>query len=233
MQTETTTKLRLTFEKILADENIDSTTALLDNFDRYYLPLTNWINAQHQSTPVIIGINGSQGSGKSTLCKILSALLINGFDKNVINLSIDDLYKTRQQRQQLATDIHPLFATRGVPGTHDTELGQFVLQQLKQEKPVRIPAFDKATDDRVQESSWSSVNHQVDIILFEGWCVGARAEQESSLDTAINSLEEKEDSDKTWRTHVNKELEEDYQLLFSYIDKLIMLKIPDFDKVFE
>ena len=231
---KTTSKLRQIFEQTLTNEDIDRHPTLLNNFDKYYLPLTNWINEQHQSVPVVIGINGSQGSGKSTLSKILCNLLQQGFGKKVVTLSIDDLYKTRKQRFEMAESIHPLFKTRGVPGTHDIELAQSILSQLKQQTgPVRLPVFDKTTDDRKHEKYWPYSKQSTDIILFEGWCIGSVPEHDSQLNQAINELEKNEDSDSNWRQYVNRQLATDYQQLFSMIDKLIMLKIPDFDKVFE
>jgi len=226
--------LRLVFEQILSDEKIPLNAKLKQNFTDVYLPLTLWLLQQQQNTPVVIGINGSQGSGKSTLSRILSALLTEGFDKKVTVISIDDLYKTRHQREQMSRNIHPLFATRGVPGTHDIELGLSILSELKQgNKTVKLPQFDKASDDRKNENNWPESHANTDIILFEGWCVGSIAQPFKDLATAINTLEQNHDSDLIWRQTINQQLENEYQLLFAAIDKLIMLKIPDFKKVTE
>jgi len=226
--------LQLIFEQILCDEKIPINTKLKQNFTEVYLPLTLWLLQQHQNTPIVIGINGSQGSGKSTLSKILSALLTEGFAKKVAVISIDDLYKTRHQREQMSQNTHPLFATRGVPGTHDIELGLSILSELKQgNKSVKLPRFDKAIDDRKNEKHWPESDANTDIILFEGWCVGSTAQPFQDLTTAINTLEQEHDSDLIWRQTINQQLENEYQQLFSAIDKLIMLKIPDFKKVTE
>lgn len=225
--------LKEIFEKILKQEKISDVAALLVNFEKHYLPLADWIAKQHCNTSTIIGINGPQGSGKSTLCKILSAIIENRYEMKVITLSIDDLYKTKQQRQLLSKTIHPLLKTRGVPGTHDIELGMHVLQQLKAQKPVRVPVFDKAIDNRLAEKEWLQVNQKVDIILFEGWCVGSRPEDDTSLDLPINSLEKNEDANTSWRQYVNQQLSANYQDLFSLIDRLIMLNISNFSKVTE
>lgn len=234
MQTKLTDeKLQQLVEQILVKERIPSNATLRQSIHNHYLPLAAWMSEQHQSSPLIIGINGSQGSGKTTLCKILSALLEYQFNKTSISLSIDDIYKTHAQRQELSKSVHSLLATRGVPGTHDVELGCFVLEQLKKSQPVNIPVFDKAIDDRLPKDDWNSIDHQVDIVLFEGWCIGAIPEHESQLQTTLNTLEENEDPNQIWRTHVNHQLATDYPHLFSLIDKLVMLKIPDFSKVYE
>ena len=101
------------------------------------------------SSPQIIGIHGCQGSGKSTLAALLEAWLRNISDLNVLRLSIDDFYLTKHQRRSLAEAIHPLFATRGVPGTHDIGLLEMVLRAVIARSPqeIFIPEFDKAKDD--------------------------------------------------------------------------------------
>lgn len=231
---DTIEQLQLSFERILAQENIPTNTHLIENFTASYLPLAQWIATQHQQTPIVIGINGSQGSGKSTLSKILSQLLDKGFEKKVVIISIDDLYKTHQQRHDMSENIHPLFQTRGVPGTHDVQLGISIISKLiKQEFPVQIPLFNKAIDDREPEKNWLNIDQEIDIILFEGWCVDAKPQHASLLKQSINNLEKSKDSDLVWRKYINKQLEKDYQALFSLIDKLIMLKIPSFGNVLE
>ncbi|MDH5485538.1 MAG: hypothetical protein OEY43_09920, partial [Gammaproteobacteria bacterium] len=142
---------------------------------------------------------------------------------------------TREQRQQLAATVHPLLATRGVPGTHDVDLGCAIINQLKQsaDRPVLIPVFNKAIDDRAAEDQWQVIDTAVDIILFEGWCVGAQPEPLLALQPAINRLEAEEDRDARWRYFVNQQLADEYQQLFSLIDYLVMLKVPAMASVFE
>jgi D-glycerate 3-kinase len=72
---------------------------------------------------LIVGLCGAQGSGKSTAAAALVELLAHE-QLPAIALSIDDFYLPRIERQRLAREIHPLLATRGVPGTHDVELGR-------------------------------------------------------------------------------------------------------------
>ncbi len=189
--------------------------------------------AKSKNKTLIVGINGAQGSGKSTLCKLLQQILQDDFQQHVVVISIDDLYKTKAERQQMAQDIHPLFLTRGVPGTHDVQLGTKILNQLLNDESTAIPVFDKAIDDRVPEDQWQQINNPVDIVLFEGWCIGAKPQPDQDLLEPVNELESQEDPDAIWRTKVNNYLASDYQKLFSMLDMLIMLKIPSFDLVYQ
>jgi D-glycerate 3-kinase len=102
--------------------------------------------------PVVIGLCGAQGSGKSTTAGRLGTRLeVNGYATAV--LSIDDFYLTRAERAALADSIHPLLTTRGVPGTHDVKLVMHTLLNLLEAgaaDTVPIPKFDKSRDDRVK-----------------------------------------------------------------------------------
>ncbi|HHJ39828.1 MAG TPA: hypothetical protein ENJ86_10275 [Methylothermaceae bacterium] len=194
-----------------------------------------WVNRQKSDSPLVLGINGAQGSGKSTLAALLQTILADGFQQRVAGFSVDDIYKTRAQREQLAKTVHPLLITRGVPGTHDVALGIRTIEALKQARPtdeIPIPAFDKAIDDRKPVEEWPIWKGPVDIILFEGWCVGARPQPEAMLADPVNELEAREDPDGTWRRYVNDQLKGPYQALFALLDRLIMLKVPDMAAVF-
>jgi len=223
------------YRQVLSEESIPETLALLANLGALYLPLAHWINQLYKDNPIVIGINGAQGSGKSTLAKLLMHILQEGFGRRVVSLSIDDLYLTQAERTQLAEKIHPLLQTRGAPGTHDIELGIEIISNLKAGSvdPVSIPVFDKATDDRAPESTWLTINGPVDIILFEGWCVGSVPVNDEQLIQPLNELERKQDPDAVWRRYVNQQLATDYHALFELIDKLIVLEVPSFEKVVE
>ena len=181
-----------------------------------------------EKRPLLVGINGAQGSGKSTLCRFLEALLAEK-GLRAVTLSLDDLYLTKAERARLACDVHPLFATRGVPGTHDVALGVDVLDALLSGRAAELPRFDKAQDDRLPD--WERVSGPVDVILFEGWCIGAAPQPAGALARAANALESAEDPDGTWRREVNRRLATDYADLFARIDLLVMLKVPGFEVV--
>ncbi|MGB2131378.1 MAG: hypothetical protein ACPHXW_08095, partial [Marinobacterium sp.] len=150
--------------------------------------------------------------------------------------SIDDLYKTRADREAMAESIHPLFVTRGVPGTHDVQLGIDIIDSLCRDEPgqvTKIPVFDKSIDDRCPDFVWQEWVGGADLIVFEGWCVGAQPQPDASLDEPVNALERDEDPDAIWRRHVNEQLKGPYAELFSRIDVLLMLCVPSMDAVFE
>jgi len=193
--------------------------------DQYWRPLSEEIAERYAGKPLIVGINGAQGSGKSTVCKFLEVLLV---EHNQIGatLSLDDLYLTHAERLKVAADRHPLFATRGVPGTHDIERGMAILDRLLAGKDADLPIFDKATDDRSPETR--RVKTPVQVILFEGWCVGAAPQPPAVLHKPVNDLERDEDPQGTWRQEVNRRLASDYAELFARMDLLVMLRVPDF-----
>ncbi|NOX09399.1 MAG: GIY-YIG nuclease family protein [Gammaproteobacteria bacterium] len=223
-------RLRPIYHAALIEQTIETSPELEQMLETIYLPLASWCLAQKKNGCLIIGINGAQGSGKSTLCHILASLLEQGFSQRTLILSIDDLYKTHTERKQLARDIHPLLQTRGVPGTHDTRLGIQILEQLKQAQntSLLIPRFNKAIDDLYHRDQWTQLRGNIDIILFEGWCVGATAEDEANLIQPINTLEQDEDPDHSWRQFINQQLAGSYAELFSYIDQQVYLQIPGF-----
>ena len=180
--------------------------------------------------PLVIGLCGAQGSGKSTLAAALAASL-NGADIVTAVLSLDDLYLTRAERERQGADVHPLLRTRGVPGTHDVALGLGIFSALDQGCAALLPRFDKASDDRTAETAWGVAPAGTQVLIFEGWCVGARPEPETALVNPANVLERLEDPNAVWRHFVNAALAGPYQTLFARIDLLIFLAAPDFDSV--
>jgi D-glycerate 3-kinase len=178
----------------------------------------------------IIGLCGAQGSGKTTVAAIIRVLLeARGLRAAVV--SIDDLYLSRAERQERARKVHPLLATRGPPGTHDIALGHQLFDSLFSLRETQIPRFDKATDDRRPRETWETFRGAADVVLLEGWCVGAKAQSQAQLLDPINDLERYDDADGVWRRCANAALAEDYQTLFDRLDRLVLLKAPNFEIV--
>ena len=176
----------------------------------------------------VIGIGGGQGSGKSSLAALLAQAMEQEGRKTVA-CSLDDFYLTRAARRRLARTVHPLLATRGVPGTHDVELARATVESLAQGRPTRLVHFDKGRDDRAPQTSWRTVR-DVESVVFEGWCLGVDAQPPALLETAVNALEADEDADGTWRAFVNDACRS-YASLWALVDWWIYLEVPDMDSV--
>ena len=209
----------------------------LGQLKNFYLPICEKINQNYKKNKKIsiIGLTGGQGAGKSTIAQILKLILNYKYNLKVTNFSIDDFYKTLEERVKLSKNVHKLFKTRGVPGTHDIKLLKKTFSDLtkKNFKPILMPYFDKSIDDRSSKKKWQKINQQPQIIIFEGWCIGARPQKNIDLIKPINILEKKEDLKIFWRNKVNKELKNDYKKIFDKIDKLIFLKVPNFECVYK
>ena len=209
----------------------------LAHAQQWFAPLAK-ILAEHQigaGRPVLVAVNGSQGSGKTTVCDYLRASLEADYGLAVVSLSLDDFYLTRDQRQKLARTVHPLRATRGVPGSHDMKLLNHTLDALLNPAaidPVVIPRFDKALDDRRPQARWDRVTGGVDLVLLEGWCMGAAAQTVEQLDQPVNALEREEDPDGHWRRYVNAVLAREFEPLYRRVDQWVMLRAPSFDCVY-
>ena len=209
----------------------------IGKLNKFYLPLSKWIYIAYKkdSKTKIIGLSGGQGSGKSTITEILKFILKKRYGLDLCIFSIDDFYKTKVERKKMSKKIHPLFLTRGVPGTHDVKLINKTFKNLKRKifKPVLIPKFDKLTDDRFKKSQWTKVKKPPHVIIFEGWCVGARHQKINMLKRSLNLIEKKYDPDLKWRKKVNNHLKGHYKKLFKKIDKLVYLKAPSFNHIFQ
>jgi D-glycerate 3-kinase len=197
----------------------------------FFLPFIDALEVRIRQRELrTLGIHGAQGSGKSTLASFFAWYLKQrGF--SVAQVSLDDFYLRRDERRALGESIHPLLATRGVPGTHDISLALNTLSQLRDlpaGQSLPVPRFDKLNDDRYPESEWPLQVGEVDLIIFEGWCLGAVAQAEDELSEPVNELERQEDPDGSWRRYVNGCLGGDYQTLFAELDYLMMLEAPSF-----
>ena len=209
----------------------------IGQLNKFYIPICEkiYINYLKDKKTKVIGLTGGQGSGKSTISVILKIILKLGFNLNTIIFSIDDFYKTYEERKKMSLKISPLFLTRGVPGTHDTKLLFNCINALKKLKfkKVLIPKFDKSTDDRVSKKKWQKIKRKPDIVIFEGWCVGATAQKKKDLLVPINTLEKEKDKKRVWRNKVNNELKNKYKKIFKFINTIIFLKVPSFRYVYQ
>ncbi len=207
----------------------------LGKLNKFYLPLADWIYSifKIDNKTKIIGLSGGQGAGKSTITEILKFILKKKYKLNLCVFSIDDFYKTKKERKLLSKKIHPLFLTRGVPGTHDLNLMIKTIKQLKKKKfkTVFIPRFNKSIDDRHRRSKWQKIKNQPDVIIFEGWCVGAKHQTNTELKKPLNLIEKKYDPDCKWRKTVNNLLKNQYKKLFNKIDRLVYLQVPNFSHI--
>ena len=198
----------------------------------FLIPVSFWISKRvSKKKPLLIGLAGGQGSGKTTISSILTLILQKYFKLKVFKVSIDDFYKTRKDRKLLSKNKHPLLMTRGVPGTHDVDLMLKFFKKVKSKsfKNLTVPKFNKAIDDRYKKSLWYKIKSKPDVIIFEGWCVGARAQTNKQLKKPINSLERIYDQRIEWRSYVNSQLKKKYKTLFKQLDGLLYLKAKNFD----
>ncbi len=197
----------------------------------FLIPICFWIAKKSDyKKPYFVGLAGGQGTGKTTISSIIKIILEKHFKLKVFKISIDDFYKTRKERKALSKKVHPMLLTRGVPGTHDINmmLDFFKKSKAKKFKNMKLPKFNKAIDDRFPKNKWNKINKRPDIIIFEGWCVGARAETNKTLKKSINSMEKANDHKLVWRKYVNLQLKTKYKKLYSQLNCMIYLKAKNF-----
>ncbi|KAG4429682.1 hypothetical protein IFR05_014837 [Cadophora sp. M221] len=192
-------------------------------------------------SPFIIGLNGVQGAGKTTLVSALSSTL-NARGLRTLVCSIDDLYLQHADQVALA-ETHkdnPLVQHRGEPGTHDMVLARELFSALREGREVAVPEYDKSLfggqGDRVDAKEWKVVNkpgeEKVQVVIFEGWCVGFRALGEEGV------RRKKEGASRTLGGHrvedlllVDEKLE-GYQVVNETIDAFIHVDAEETDFVY-
>lgn len=180
--------------------------------------------------PLVLGISGGQGAGKTTLARQLG-LALEGAGARSATCSLDDFYLSRSRRLALAESVHPLLATRGVPGTHDVASLRRTITALGRPGTVRLPVFDKAADDLLPAERWRPVSAPVDVLVLEGWCLGAPPQTDPELGDPVNDLEAREDAAGTWRRYVNDALAGPYALLWRCVHVLVYLRVPSLTAV--
>ena len=179
---------------------------------------------------LLLGVSGGQGSGKSTFVRTLvRALELRSV--SAFACSLDDFYLTHAERAGLAQSVHPLLATRGVPGTHDLDLLNATLDALLGGRDSLVPVFDKGRDDRAPRDAWRRDSGPRRVVILEGWCVGARPEPAAALGVPVNDLEAIEDAAGVWRAFVNRMLAGTYAALWKRLGYLVFFAVPDFGAV--
>ncbi|KAI1470655.1 P-loop containing nucleoside triphosphate hydrolase protein [Daldinia caldariorum] len=165
-----------------------STTEIIDDKSPICIPFIleryKHYRASNPIRPFIIGLNGVQGAGKTTLVKALAWELENHQNLKTLVCSIDDFYLRHEDQAALAKSQpdNLLVQVRGEPGTHDMNLARDFFTALCEDRPVKVPQYDKSAysgqGDRVPESQWKTVNGpdqpKIQVVIFEGWCVGFR-----------------------------------------------------------
>ena len=179
----------------------------LGQLNKFYLPICKTIKEDYlkKKKTKVIGLTGGQGTGKSTISNIFKIILKEAYGLETVVFSIDDFYKTFNERKLMSKNKSPLFLTRGVPGTHDTQMLFSCIKNFKNKKfkKFMIPKFDKSIDDRSSKKKWLKVKKKPNIVIFEGWCVGVFAQKKKDLIIPINKLEKHEDNKKICRQEVN------------------------------
>ncbi|MEA5514487.1 glycerate kinase [Nodularia sp. UHCC 0506] len=191
-----------------------------------WLPLGIKLASQRQGLgrPLIQGILGGQGTGKTTMCQILG-LILQHLGYRTLCLSLDDLYKSYSDRLVL-TQQDPRLIWRGPPGTHDLDLGLNLLDQIRQGKsPVSVPRFDKSAHHGAGDRTTPEIVKDIDIVLFEGWFVGVRPVDPDVLNYAPPPILTAED--RVFARDMNRRLSE-YLPLWQRLDSLIVLYPTDY-----
>ena len=182
--------------------------------------------ARNPERPALIGVAGAQGSGKTTACE----LLVAANQPRFAQFSIDDVYLDTGQRKALAARTHPLFATRGPPGTHDIALARQTIAALTRAGPdaqTPLPRFDKVADRMKPRGDWPLARGRPEAILVDAWCLGALPAPPSP---PLNAVEE-EDMSGVWRETQNEFLRTSYGEWFAEFDAIVYLQAPNWDIV--
>ena len=183
-----------------------------------------------RDSPPLIAVVGAQGSGKTTLARAAADRF------GAVQISIDDVYLTRAGREAMAREVHPLFLTRGPPGTHDLSLLQRLIDRLSTAGPddeTLIPDFDKRGDDRWPLDRWRRFTGRPSAILIDAWCLGAPPEPEAALAEPLNELERERDPDGRWRRAVDAFVAGPYADFAARFDAILFLQAPGFDVVLD
>jgi len=229
------TKAKPNLLKLARELHIDDISE--NFFVEVVIPLSDYFNSfQKRNIPYFIGLTGGQGSGKTTLSIFIQKILEDVFKKRSVGFSIDDIYKTKEEREKVAKKIHPLCSVRGVPGTHDIRLGNKTIDSLFRARSntyTYIPSFSKILDMHHPKKDWRKYKGRPDFIFFDAWCGGAKPIPDNKWRPPLNKLEKEKDPDQVWARWSNNELAGDYQKLFDRFDKLVFIQVEKMENVYE
>ncbi|GMM37342.1 putative ATP-dependent kinase [Saccharomycopsis crataegensis] len=200
--------------------------------------------------PLIVGVSGPQGSGKSYLAEnLVSALVLKYPQLNIVNVSIDDFYLTHHEQKELPTRYPGCGLVtdgRGLPGTHSVDLVSSILRKIKaRESGFDIPVYDKSKfkgeGDRLPISQGKSINKPVDVVIFEGWFLGFKSvdhELENVWSQAIQGSENAEITKFLTRIDYKQielidQLLKNYEYLWSMFDRFIYLATNDLLNIYQ
>ncbi|KAL0076367.1 P-loop containing nucleoside triphosphate hydrolase protein [Phycomyces blakesleeanus] len=195
--------------------------------------------------PFVVGVSGCQGSGKTTLCTTLEYLLKDvPYGLNVVSFSLDDVYldHNQQQRRAKSDPDNRLVQFRGQPGSHDLDLACETFETLLEDsRPCPIPAYDKSVfgglGDRIDPTLWQTTQPPVDIILFEGWCLGFKS---LPVEEVCEQYRKAKEDGASWTAHplqhilgLNESLAAYENTIYNYFDIFIHLSPDDLRNVYQ
>ncbi|KAI1314852.1 hypothetical protein EDD11_001628 [Mortierella claussenii] len=180
---------------------LEKTQAIVQHILRHIpLPRRCPLGVEHAaSKPLIVGLSGPQGIGKTTITnKLISTLSNAPHNLRVFAFSTDDLYLPFKEQTALSNKYpdNKLIEFRGLPGTHDIQLGastfhticeaneeMYTHSDLATSVSVPIPTYDKALHsgrgDQAPRAQWPQADAPFDVILFEGWSLGFKSIRDS------------------------------------------------------
>ncbi|EON98905.1 putative d-glycerate 3-kinase protein [Phaeoacremonium minimum UCRPA7] len=193
--------------------------------------------------PFFIGLNGVQGVGKTTLVKALAETLQDREQLQTLVVSIDDFYLRHADQLALAA-AHPdnaLVQYRGEPGTHDVALLKTFFAALAAQQPAHVPQYDKSQfsglGDRVPESQWTPINgpgqKPVQVVIFEGWCVGFRATSEAAIEAKWRAPSRTLHGHKLEHLYFVNEQLKGYDVVTDLLDAFIYLDAEETEYVYD